>query len=493
MTALAGVQTRSRLPPAIICISVVGVAVAVLSGTAVKEAALAVAVLTAVLVGSNVLFAWRSLLTALVLLIFFIPIKRYSFPASLPFELEPYRLFVAFLVALWGASLLVDRRIRITKTAFDGPVLLIAVAILASDLANPRRVDELGTYVAKDLLFFASFLLVVYLVASVIRSADDLDYVLKVMVGGGAVVALTLLFERRFLYNVFDHLEGVVPLLTQKLSVAALYDVEFRQQVIGSAQHPIAMGAATAILAPCAVYLAVSHSRRWWFAAVALGLGTLATAARTALVMITTAGIVLLILRWRELRRYLPALLPFAMLTWVAAPGAVGTLRSSFFPPGGLIAEQSTVVKGNEDLANNRLADIGPAMQEFSMQPLFGQGYGTRITGFYEPFINAAILDNQWLLTLLETGLLGIAAFVWLFVRVLRRLTRIAQTDEGREGWLAAALASSVWAFAVGMFTYDAFSFIQVAFLFFLLLALAAVLIRVHAVDSRSRLSTVRA
>ena len=309
------------------------------------------------------------------------------------------------------------------------------------------------------------------------------------MVGGGAVVAITLLFERRFLYNVFDHLEGIVPLLTQKISVAGTYQVEYRQQVIGSAQHPIAMGAAMAILVPLAVYLAMTGSRRWWVAAVALGLGTMATAARTAVVMIVAAGIVLLILRWHDLRRYLPALLPLLILTYVAAPGAIGTIRTSFSPPGGLIAEQSTVVKGNEDLANNRLADIGPAMGEFAEQPLFGQGYGTRVTGFGEPFVNAAILDDQWLLMLLETGALGVFALLWLFIRVLRRLIVTARSDPGADGWLASALAASVASFGIGMFTFDAFSFIQVSFLFFLILAVAAATLRLHPVKELTRRS----
>ena len=41
-----------------------------------------------------------------------------------------------------------------------------------------------------------------------------------------------------------------------------------------------------------------------------------------------------------------------------------------------------------------------------------------------------------------------------------------------------AALAASVIAFGVGMLTFDAFAFIQVTFLFFMLLALGAAALR---------------
>ena len=52
----------------------------------------------------------------LILVILFIPIRRYSLPGNLPFELEPYRLLVMLLLVGWGASLLVDPRIRFRRT-----------------------------------------------------------------------------------------------------------------------------------------------------------------------------------------------------------------------------------------------------------------------------------------------------------------------------------------------------------------------------------------
>ncbi len=54
---------------------------------------------------------WRRL----ILVILFIPIRRYSLPGNLPFELEPYRLLVALLLVGWGASLLVDPRDAIPR------------------------------------------------------------------------------------------------------------------------------------------------------------------------------------------------------------------------------------------------------------------------------------------------------------------------------------------------------------------------------------------
>jgi O-antigen ligase len=487
MGAIAGAGERGLLAStAVLAGSVLVLAAAILTDGKVKETAVVVGLVTIAAVAYRVLLEWRMLVAGLLLLVLFIPIKRYSLPASLPFELEPYRMFVAFILLGWLGSLLVDPRVRLRGTGLYGPLVLFTAAISASELANPGRVGELGSYVAKSLTVTASFILLLFLLPSVIRTRADVDLILKVLVCGGTVVAATLLFERRFHYNVFDHFQGVVPFLRQDESVSSLFGSEFRLRVIGSAQHPIAMGAATAILVPPALYLAMTtKARRWWIPVVVLGIGTIATASRTAFLMLLVAAIVLLALRWSELKRLWPALIPLAIATWAAAPGAVGTLRATLFPLGDLLNEQRTVVPGNEALANGRLADVGPALAEYSRQPLFGQGFGTRITGFDEPFINAAILDNQWLVTLLETGALGALALAWLFARVLRRLVGLARADPSPAGWLAAALTASIAAFGLGMFTFDAFVFVQVTFLFFFLLGVAGSLI--GGAESRER------
>ena len=93
------------------------------------------------------------------------------------------------------------------------------------------------------------------------------------------------------------------------------------------------------------------------------------------------------------------------------------------------------------------------------------------------PLQNAPILDDQWLETLLETGILGLATWLWLFVAFTRRMLRRAREDlESPDAWLYAALGTSVASFAFGIMFYDAFSFIQVTFFAFILIALGAML-----------------
>ena len=70
--------------------------------------------------------------------------------------------------------------------------------------------------------------------------------------------------------------------------------------------------------------------------------------------------------------------------------------------------------------------------------------------------------------------MLGLVGWLWFLIASIRRLGRAARADQSDEGWLYVALAASLCAFAIGMFTFDAFSFIQATFLMFIVLAIGA-------------------
>jgi O-antigen ligase len=105
---------------------------------------------------------------------------------------------------------------------------------------------------------------------------------------------------------------------------------------------------------------------------------------------------------------------------------------------------------------------------------------GTRQVGEDNPLRNAPILDNQWLGIFLDLGLLGIVGWVWLIVRIVRRLGDVARVRGSPEGMVAAGFVASITGFATAMLTYDSFGFIQAALVFWVLLALGATLVAVH-------------
>jgi O-antigen ligase len=417
---------------------------------------------------------WTALLSGLILIILFIPIKRYQMGGGLPFDLEPYRLFTACLVLMWLVALLVDPQVQARASGFEAPIAFIGMATLGSDLVNADRIGSLGIQsdVIKGLVFLASFFLVLYMITSLITTRAGFDTLVKVLVGGGSIVACFAIFEARTRYNPFEHLESLVPFLRY------VNDVEFASlrggdiRVFASSQYPIALGAMFVMLVPLALYLALSGRHRWWLAVAALSIATLSTRSRTPVVMALVVILVFIWLRPKAVRRLWPLVIPALVVAQFSLPGTIGTLRGAFFPQEGLVAEQS-LERGA--YGGNRIADLDVAGEQFAHKPLLGQGYSTRRVGTGAP--DSEILDNQWLKSLLETGALGVLAWLWLFLVVVRRLASHAKANEDDSGWIATGIAASVTAFAVGMFFYDAFSFIQVTFVLFILLGLAAALL----------------
>ena len=321
---------------------------------------------------------------------------------------------------------------------------------------------------------------------------SGVDFVAKTLVAGGGVVGLAAMVEARTGANVFNHLSTVLPVLEPGTLFAPEAFQKFgaaKLRVFGSAEHPIALSAALVVLAPLSVYLARRYrQRRWWLCLLLIVAGCAATVSRTGIVMLAVVGLVFLWLRPRETRRLWPLLIPALLLIKVALPGTLGAIKQSFQPPGGLLAEQQSMAGGS---GSGRVADLGPALDEWRQQPLLGRGFGTRVIDPEAGALRASILDNQWLGTLLEVGALGFFGWLWFFARVIRRLGREAKEDDSDRGWLLVALAAGIAAYAVGMLTFDAFSFVQVTFLLFILAGLAAALLAERPTPLAARAGTV--
>jgi polysaccharide biosynthesis protein PslJ len=458
-----------------------------LSARDVTVLALSLAVVAVVALARPTTVGWDRLIALILVVVLFVPIGRYRLPGSLPFNLELYRVVVALCILVWTASLLVDSRVRLRSTAFDRPLALILVCVLGSEITNPGRVNAYGSHVIKSLTFFLSFILVYYLTATTLQRRGSMEMLLKLVTVSGAVIGVFAVVELRTHYNVFDHLHAVLPFLSFNGPLSYLM-LGGNVRVLGPAQQPIALGAALIVILPIAVYCGRRFGRRWWISALLILLGALASGSRTAIVMLTVQAIIFLTLKPNETKKLWPALIPAIVVVHFALPGTIGGLKDAFFPKGGLIAQQSRFEADyNPLLAGGRVRLLKPMLSEASGKPLFGEGYGTRISGFDELDRNAPILDDQWLNNALDVGFIGLAAWGWLMARAVRRLFRASRAAaHENDDWLFAALAASVASFAVGMFTFDAFSFTQVTFIFWVLLGLSAARLRISDVGSVS-------
>lgn len=459
------------------------VGAAALGGSTAVVAGLGLLVVVAAL--HRVVLQWHVLLALTIAVIFLIPIRRYVLPVDLPIDADPYRVLVALILGGWCASLLADERVSLRRSHFDKPIGLFLLAVVASLAMNPGRASSTQPELTKKILFFASFVLVFYLVVSVVRSIDHVELLTKAIVVCGSIVAVAAIYETRSGYNVFDHLSSWIPVLEPNVLVNISESTDNRgatTRAYGSAQHAIALGAVLVMVIPMALALTRTSGKRWWLAVAVLGPGAISSVSRTTVLMLLGAGLVFVWLRFRESRRLAPLAIPMVVLIHLAVPGTLGTLKESFFPDQGLIAQQTNTAVGS-----GRLATLGPALsEEFAPNPLVGEGFGTRVvTSNALVPKNAPILDDQWLGILVETGVVGTLAWLWLFGRSLRLAGKLARRRRDTQSWLLTGLAASTGAYAVGMFVYDAFTFVQVTFLLFLVLGLAASTIAVRPAGAR--------
>jgi polysaccharide biosynthesis protein PslJ len=424
----------------------------------------------AVVAYQRVLLAWPTLLALILVVILFIPIRRYTVGGSLPIELEPYRIVIALVLMCWFCALAADPNVRWRRTGLEGPIAALLLVILLSLAANIGRVNAASEIVVKQVSFFVSYFVVVYFVVSVMRSRRDVDRMLRVLVGGATVVAVLALIEWRTGGNLFNWYSRVFPFLDyvdEGLPPVRGSGVRAR----GSAQHSIALGAALVMMIPLAVYLFRRDRRNLWlYCAGLLTLGALSTGSRTGTLMLISLLVSFVWIKPRETVRLLPMLLPLLVVIQVAMPGTLGTMKS-LLNPSYVIKEQSY----DEGGGAGRVADLGPALERWSRQPFLGSGFGTKVADpNAEANSDQQILDNQWLGSLLEIGAFGVLALLWLYIRAIRRLAARARSDTGDDGWLAMGLAAALIALAVGMLTFDAFAFVQVTFFSFILLGFAA-------------------
>lgn len=472
------------------CALALGALVALTAASLRLEANPVLAAITGMLVlvaWQRQLLAWPTLLGYVIAVILFVPIRRYTVLPGVPIELEPYRILITVVLFAWVLAVLTDPAASFRTLGVEAPIAGFAIAVALSLGLNFERVSSAGLTapVIKQVSFMVSFFMVMYFAASAVNSRRALDRVLSLLVGGGSVIALLSIVEWRTGYNAFNHLQSVVPVLhLDQASIDVSLNRGFRTRAYASAQHPIALAATLVILLPLAVYLYRRHRQPLWMvAAAALTLGALATGSRTAAIMLVSELVAFFWMKRRETVRLLPMLVPLIVACQVVMPGTLGTFKATLFPESGLVAEQ----KGGGDSGSGRVADLGPSLEEFSRAPFFGHGFGSRLTSESDSFVNARILDNEWLGVLIEVGAIGALCLLWLYVRTVRLLAAGAKRDETPYGWLLAALGASIVAFPMGMLTYDAFSFIQVTFISFILIGFGAVALRLGPSEDDAR------
>lgn len=260
----------------------------------------------------------------------------------------------------------------------------------------------------------------------------------------------------------------VIPGLSANGTLSALGGRDGFNRPASTAIHPIEFGVTITALLPICLHVAL-HAKdvgtlRRWLPVAAIALAVPLSISRSAIVGAAIA-LLLLVPTWPNRLRLgaLAALAALSGVVFVFLPGVIGTLT-------GLFAGAA-----NDPSALSRTDSYSLAAQFITQAPVFGRGFGTFLP-------NYRILDNQYLLSTIETGIVGVGALIGVFLTsmicmlvVRRRMTNPKDRD------LAQALFASIGSAAVGFSLFDGFAFPIFASFAFLVVGLCGALWRLHA------------
>lgn len=233
----------------------------------------------------------------------------------------------------------------------------------------------------------------------------------------------------------------------------------------GTAVHPIEYGVTLAMLLPIALHYAVTdHGRRTfiarWFPVGAMALGLSQSVSRSAVVC-TAVGLIVLLASWTPRLRHRAYLAAPAFIV-VLAFARPGFIRTFFRLFSGVSTDPSIL---------SRTESYGIAWSFIERAPVFGRGMGTFLAEYW-------ILDNQFLGSLIEIGVVGVICMLLLFFSGIGTAWRLRATS-GLGPALAAAIAAGGLSFAF----FDAFAFPWVPSILFLALGCVGALRRLTLED----------
>jgi O-antigen ligase len=327
----------------------------------------------------------------------------------------------------------------------------------------------------RSALTIVGFIVVGIVVVDGVRTLDQLNALLLVAVNCAAVVAIVGLgqfFANINISIVFDYVPGLHPVAPLNF---VLERSIFRRPA-GTTGHPIEFGVLMAMVLPLAVHFSFHPVKRrkgklgpaggWrWLCVLLIGMGAMVSLSRSAILGMIAGGIIL-IPTWppRVRIRAVVSVLVFTVAMRLLVPGLIGTLLSLFKNLG-----QDPSIQGRTD-------DYASAGKQIHEHLLFGRGFGTYLPSRYGP------LDNQYLGSMVETGLVGVAALaIMMFTAVAaaRAARRVSEDPAVRD--LAQSLAASIVILIAAYATYDAFAFSMSTGLSFVLVGACGVLLRLAA------------
>ncbi len=312
--------------------------------------------------------------------------------------------------------------------------------------------------------------------AECLTSLRDVRRVLRALCWGGAFCGVVAAMQFWISLDVTPYLRDL-PGFSLNFDNPAIVARAALNRVSGTSITAIELGVVAGMLLPLAIYLAIYDTERsvWkrWAPVALIGLAIPTSVSRSAVISVALALAVLVVLMPARQRLVALCAAPFALAgVFMSAPGVIGTL-TAFFGAG-----------TSDDSVLARVIDYPEVERLVHEAPWFGHGGGT-----YLPENLLYILDNQYLKTAIELGLVGVVALAAFFlVPLIAALVARRRSSDPELRLLCAALAGAALAAAVCSLTFDSLSFPMFSNVYALVIGLIGACWRLAAAGSARRL-----
>jgi hypothetical protein len=406
-------------------------------------------------------------------MLWLVPFNTISITVSLPFELKLDRIVLPFVVVAWCLSLAIGGRsaprLRLTRVHIAvGTYIAVSFISVIVHVTWLNRVLLLNSSL-KQLVLLSSYATLFVIVASVVRPTEVRAFVKYTLILA-VLCSLGALWEYRFHYAVFyewAHMLLPSSLFNVPIPDATAVDELGRRLTNGPAQGPLELAAMASLGLPMALVGVMHAGRRrnrilYGLAACILLAAAFATYRKSAFVTPIVVVILLTAFRPRQVLRLLPIVPVLFVVVHLLAPQAIGGIF--------------------EQLHGSRLGSVGTTAHRAGAyeavrplvwsRPVLGQGYGS-----YNGNLNR-IFDSQILDSLIETGVVGLLAYLAMMVTVLATARSLFRVPAANPEWARAALALGLGGivFFTTSFLYDTMQFPHGPYIFLTYAGLVAVL-----------------
>lgn len=404
-----------------------------------------------------ILYVWAGALLLIPSTLSFAPLGAAGTPAQV----------LGLAAGAWWLGVQLNRSAEVVRPAIPTRAALGAfgLTMLFSYVAAARRPIEALELSSADrgMILVASWAGLVLLTTDGIVSRPDLYRLLRFLVGCMAVVGVLGLVQYVTHVSYVDQLQ--IPGLSTQQTLSSVYDRNGLARTAGTATHPIEFGVVLTMVLPIALHFAFVDTHRTrvarWWPVVSICAGLPLTMSRSAFLGLAVVLVVLLP-SWPRARRRVAYIAVVAGLAavYLLLPGVLGTMLRLF-----------TGIS-NDDSARSRTDSYGLAFDFIGQHPVFGRGFSTFLPSY-------RILDNQYLGLLIETGVVGVVAFLGLLLTTLVAARRLSRSlPDPRDRSLARSLMATVASAALACATFDAFGFPQVSGMLFFAIGAVGALFR---------------